>query len=242
MRILVVEDEPGVAAFVEQGLQEAGYVVDIARDGEAGLAHVLAAEYDLVVLDIMMPRKSGLHMLQELRAYGHDTPVLLLTARGSVDDRIKGLDAGADDYLVKPFAFGELLARLRALLRRPPLQIGAELTAGDLVLNMATRQVQRAGHAIVLTPREFSLLEYLLRHPNQVLTRTQIADHVWDFDFASDTKVTVAWLRPFVRHTCRLKCRRAKQSRHSVGRLLSATSELTKEPNHAVALYRSTQH
>ncbi|MDQ4078208.1 MAG: response regulator transcription factor [Chloroflexota bacterium] len=194
MRVLVVEDEPGVAAFIEQGLTEAGYAVDVARDGEEGLDYALAAEYDLLLLDIMMPRKSGLHLLRELRARGDETPVLLLTARDAVEDRVKGLDAGADDYLVKPFAFAELLARLRALLRRPPLQSGTVLSVGDLELNTATREVRRAGQSLELTPREFSLLEYLMRHENQVLTRTQIAEHVWNFDFASDTNVVDVYI------------------------------------------------
>jgi DNA-binding response OmpR family regulator len=194
LRILVVEDEPGVAAFVRQGLTEAGYAVAVARDGDEGLAYALATEYDLLILDIMMPRTSGLHLLADLRARGDKTPILLLTARDAVDDRVRGLNAGADDYLVKPFAFAELLARSRALLRRPPLQIGTVLTAGDLFMNTATRQVQRAGQTIDLTPREFSLLEYLLRHAEQVLTRTQIAEHVWDIDYAGDTKVVDVYI------------------------------------------------
>lgn len=189
MRVLVVEDEPGMAGFIQQGLGEAGYAVDVARDGAEGLEYALAAEYDLLLLDIMMPRKSGLELLRALRERGHETPVLLLTARDAVEDRVKGLDAGADDYLVKPFSFAELLARLRALLRRPPLQSGTTLSVGDLTLDTVTRQVERAGRSIELTPREFSLLEYLMRHENQVLTRTQIAEHVWNFDFASDTNV-----------------------------------------------------
>ena len=194
MRVLLVEDEPGVAGFVEQGLTEAGYAVDVAGDGEEGLDYALAADYDLLVLDIMLPRKSGLQLLQELRSRGDETPVLLLTARDSVEDRVEGLDTGADDYLVKPFAFSELLARLRALLRRPPLQSDTVLTVGDLKMDTATRQVQRAGRSIDLTPREFSLLQYLMRHENQVLTRTQIAEHVWNFDFASDTNVVDVYI------------------------------------------------
>ncbi|MBA3530380.1 MAG: response regulator transcription factor [Ardenticatenales bacterium] len=194
MRVLVVEDEPGVAAFIEQGLTEAGYAVDRARDGEEGLDYALAADYDLLVLDIMLPRKSGLHLLKELRAGGNETPVLLLTARDAVEDKIKGLDAGADDYLVKPFAFSELLARLRALLRRPPLQNGTILLVSDLEMNSATRQVTRAGLPLELTPREYALLEYLMRHANQVLTRTQIAEHVWNFNFAGDTNVVDVYI------------------------------------------------
>ena len=147
MRVLIVEDEPGVAAFLQQGLKEAGYAVDVAHDGEMGLAYARAAAYDLLLLEnIMMPRKSGLLLLQELRAQGDETPVLLLTARDGIEDRVRGLDAGADDYLVKPFSFAELLARLRALLRRPPLQSGTILRVADLEMNTATREVRERGH------------------------------------------------------------------------------------------------
>ncbi len=194
MRVLIVEDEPGVAAFLQQGLKEAGYAVDVAHDGEMGLAYARAAAYDLLLLDIMMPRKSGLLLLQELRAQGDETPVLLLTARDGIEDRVRGLDAGADDYLVKPFSFAELLARLRALLRRPPLQSGTILRVADLEMNTATREVARAGQTLELTPREFSLLEFLMRHEKHVLTRTQIAEHVWNFDFASDTNVVDVYI------------------------------------------------
>ncbi len=189
MRILLVEDEPGVAQFIRQGLTESGYAVDVAREGREGLAYALSADYDAIVLDIMLPKMNGLDVLRELRNQRVKTPVLLLTARDGVDDRVRGLDIGADDYLVKPFAFPELLARLRALLRRPPLQAGTVLTMADLEMDTATRDVRRAGKAIELSPREFSLLELLLRHPNHVLTRTQIVEHVWNFNFYSDTNV-----------------------------------------------------
>lgn len=189
MRILLVEDEPGVAQFIRQGLTEAGYAVDVAREGQEGLAYALAAEYDLFVLDIMLPKMNGLEILRELRAQRIKTPVLLLTARDRLDDRVRGLDSGADDYLIKPFAFPELLARLRALLRRPPLQVGAVLRMADLEMDTRKHEARRAGTSLDLTPREFSLLELLLRHPNQVLTRTQILEHVWNFDFYGDTNV-----------------------------------------------------
>ncbi len=194
MRILVVEDEPGVAHFIRQGLTEAGHAIDVARDGQEGLDYALAAEYDVMVVDIMLPRMNGLDLLREVRRRGIKTLVLLLTARDAIDDRVKGLDAGADDYLVKPFAFPELLARIRALLRRPPLQTDSVLRLGDLEMDVATRKVSRGGKPIELTPREFSLLEFLMRHPNQVLTRTQIAEHVWNFDFYSDSNVVDVYI------------------------------------------------
>ena len=194
MRILVVEDEAGVAGFVKQGLTEAGYVVNVARDGSEGLEYALAFEYDVIVLDIMLPKMNGLDLLHEIRDKRVKVPVLLLTARDGVDDRVKGLDVGADDYLVKPFAFPELLARIRALLRRPPLQSGTLLSMNDLEMDVTRREVRRAGKNIELSPREFSLLELLLRHPNQVLTRTQIIEHVWNFDFYSDTNVVDVYI------------------------------------------------
>ena len=194
MRILVVEDEAGVAGFLEQGLKESGYAVDVARDGADGLEFALAYEYDAIVLDVMLPRLSGLDLLKEIRSKRVKSPVLLLTARDGVDDRVRGLDVGADDYLVKPFAFPELLARLRALLRRPPLQAGGTLRMNDLEMDVAKREVKRAGKLIELSPREFALLELLLRHPDQVLSRTQILEHVWNFDFYSDTNVVDVYI------------------------------------------------
>lgn len=194
MRVLVVEDEPGVAQFIRQGLAEAGFAVDMARDGVEGLEYAQEADYDLIVLDLMLPQIDGLDVLRELRSQRIRTPILLLTARDTVDDRVQGLDAGADDYLVKPFAFPELLARLRALLRRPPIQSDAILQLADLKMDLSRRVVRRAGKAIILSRREFSLLELFLRHPNQVLTRTQIMQHVWNFDFYGDTKVVDVYI------------------------------------------------
>lgn len=194
MRLLVVEDEPGIAQFIRQGLSESGYAVDVARDGEEGADYAFAAEYDVIVLDIMLPKKNGLALLRDLREHGNHVPVLLLTARDAVEDRVKGLDEGADDYLVKPFAFPELLARVRALLRRPPLQADNVLQIGDLMMDTARHEVRRAHKPIDLSPREFSLLEYLMRHPNQVLTRTQIAEHVWNFDFYSQSNVVDVYI------------------------------------------------
>ena len=194
MRILVVEDEAGIARFICQGLSETGYVVDVASDGQEGLDYALAAPYDLIILDILLPKMDGLRLLRELRDRGVRTPVLLLTALDAVDDRVRGLDSGADDYLVKPFAFAELLARVRALLRRPPLQSNTVLRVGDLEMDLVRREVRRAGRQIDLSPREFSLLEYLMRHPNQVLTRTQIAEHIWNFDFYAESNVVDVYI------------------------------------------------
>jgi len=194
MRILVVEDESGIAQFVRQGLTEAGYAVDMAADGRDGLDYALAADYDAYVLDILLPQMNGLDLLRELRRRGDKTPTLMLTARDTIDNRVEGLDAGADDYLVKPFAFPELLARVRALLRRPPLQTGTALQVGDLEMDTAKRIVQRNGRPIELSPREYAVLEYLMRHPHQVLTRTQIGEHVWNFDFYNESNVVDVYI------------------------------------------------
>src|SRR5439155_4187681 len=189
MRVLVVEDEPGIAQFIRQGLSEAGYAVDVAHDGQEGLDYACVAEYDVLVLDILLPKLDGLHVLRVLRDRSIKTPVLLLTAKDTVEDRVRGLDVGADDYLVKPFAFPELVARLRALLRRPPLQMGPILRFGDLAMDTARREIRRGGRLIELSPLEFTLLEYLMRHPGHVLTRTQLTQHVWNFDFFNDCNV-----------------------------------------------------
>ena len=189
MRILVVEDERKVASFIQKGLAEEGHAVDVALDGEDGLTMALDGVHDLVVLDIMLPKRDGLSVLRELRNRRIQTPVLLLTARDAVPDRVAGLDAGADDYLVKPFAFDELLARIRALLRRRGGDRAAVLAAAELTLDPATREVRRAGKKIDLTPKEYALLEYLLRNKGRVLNRALIAQHVWDYDFDTATNV-----------------------------------------------------
>jgi heavy metal response regulator len=194
MRVLVVEDENSMAQFIRQGLLEQGHVVDVASDGREGLDFALLSKYDVIVLDIMLPIMSGLEMLSELRDQGIKTPILLLTARSKIEDRVHGLDIGADDYLVKPFAFSELLARLRALIRRPPLQNEPVLKIADLEMNVATHIVRRGRIQIELSPREFALLELLLRHPKQVLSRTQIAQRVWNLDYYTDTNVVDVYI------------------------------------------------
>ncbi|GJM42708.1 MAG: DNA-binding response regulator [Ardenticatenaceae bacterium] len=194
MRILIVEDEPSIANFLRQGLTEAGYAVDLVGNGRLALEYALSASYDAYVLDILLPGMSGIALLRELRRQGNKTPALMLTARDTIDDRVLGLDAGADDYLVKPFAFPELLARVRALLRRPPLQMGTVLQIADLEMDLAKREVRRNGRFIELSPREFAVLEYLLRHPHQVLTRTQIGEHVWNFDFYNESNVVDVYI------------------------------------------------
>lgn len=194
MRILVVEDESTIAQFVLQGLREAGFAVDLASDGREGLNFAQSAEYDMLILDVMLPGMNGLALVKELRKQGQTVPVLLLTARDAVEDRVAGLDAGADDYLTKPFAFPELLARVRALLRRPPLQNESVLKLADLEIDTLKHEVRRSGHLIDLSQREYMLLNYLMRHPSQVLTRTQIAEHIWNFDFVSDSNVVDVYI------------------------------------------------
>ena len=191
MRLLIVEDEPKVARFVERGLREEGYAVDVAVNGEAGLDLALVHDHDLVILDVMLPKMDGFEVLESLRAARRPCKVLMLTARDSVQDRVRGLDGGADDYLVKPFAFAELLARVRALLRRSG---GAEaepvtLRLADLVLDVKARKVTRAGRPVSLSAREFAVLEHLLRHQGEVISRTRLSEQVWDQHFDSMTNV-----------------------------------------------------
>ena len=195
MRILLVEDERRIADFIRKGLSECGYAVDVANDGEEALDWPEVAEFDIIILDVMLPVRDGIEVCRELRRRRVQTPILMLTARDAVEDRVRGLDSGADDYLVKPFAFAELLARLRALARREPSVSGTRLQAGDLVLDTATREVSRQDQSISLTSKEYALLEYLMRHPNQVLTRTMIAEHVWNYDFDNATNVIDVHIR-----------------------------------------------
>jgi len=189
MRILVVEDEQAISAFVVQGLTEAGYAVDLAADAAECLHWAAIAEYDVIVLDVMLPDQDGLTVCAALRRRGLRAPVLMVTARDAVDDRVAGLDSGADDYLIKPFAFAELLARIRALLRREPAFKGTVLQVADLEMDTAQRTVRRGGLQIALTSKEYSLLEYLMRHPHQILTRSAIAEHVWNYDFDNLTNL-----------------------------------------------------
>jgi len=189
MKILVVEDEERVAHFIQKGLQEEGHAVDVSYDGEDGEFLAEINDYDLIILDLMLPKKNGLVVCRELRASGVATPVLMLTARDSVEDKVRGLDAGADDYLAKPFAFEELLARVRALLRRQSDNKSPVLSIADLELDPISRRVSRAGKAIRLTTKEYALLEYLLRNPGKVLSRTLIGEHVWDMNFDPESNV-----------------------------------------------------
>ncbi len=189
MRLLVVEDERKVSSFIRRGLEEEGYAVDTALDGKSGLDMALDAVHDLIILDVQLPGLDGIRVLQSLRGAGVSTPVLLLTVRAAIEDKVLGLDAGADDYLTKPFAFQELVARVRALLRRGTEGNRPTLQVLDLTLDPATRKVTRGGRQIELTPREFALLDYFMRNPGRVLTRTMIAEHVWDYDFDSMTNI-----------------------------------------------------
>lgn len=191
MRILVVEDEPRAGAYLQQGLGEAGFVVDVARDGHTGLHLAIEQAYELIVLDVMLPGMDGWNLLRRLRqtAAGRQVPVLFLTARDALADRVKGLELGADDYLVKPFAFAELLARIRTLLRRGPLREDDVLQLDDLRLNVPARTVTRGGQRLHLSAREFHLLHLFMRRQGEVLSRSEIASQVWDMNFDSDTNV-----------------------------------------------------
>jgi DNA-binding response OmpR family regulator len=198
MRILLAEDDLRVASFIRKGLEEEQFRVEIAGDGELALASALTGEYHLLILDLLLPKRPGMSVLSELRQRHVDIPVLVLTAKDAVDDRVAGLNAGCDDYLTKPFQFAELVARVRALLRRQGSEKSVLLQAGDLVLDPITHRVTRAGGSIELTSREYSLLYYFLQHPDQVLTRTVIAEHVWGYDFDNFSNVVdvyVSYLR-----------------------------------------------
>lgn len=188
MRILIVEDEKKVANFIKKGLQQEGYAADIAQDGEEALESAMAFDYDAMVLDIMLPRKSGLDVLRSIRTSKPKLAVLVLTAKGSLEDKVTGFDAGADDYLSKPFAFAELSARIRALLRRGAAKDN-KLKVGDLEMDTSTRQVRRGGQSIDLKLKEYALLEFLLRNAHRAVTRTMIVEHVWDIHFDSISNV-----------------------------------------------------
>jgi len=191
MRILIVEDDDQIADFVQQGLREAGYAVDRTANGNEGFRYALNQPYDAAVVDLMLPGRDGLALIQGLRQRGVSTPVLILSAKRSVDERVEGLEAGGDDYLTKPFAFSELLARVQALIRRNSGTTAnpTHLTAGPLELDLLDRTATRNGDPVDLQPREFALLEYLMRHPGRVVSKTMILEHVWDFDFTPQTNV-----------------------------------------------------
>jgi two-component system OmpR family response regulator len=190
MRALIIEDDQTIADFVARGLREAGFAVDTSPDGEAGLELALSEPYDVAIVDLMLPRREGLSVIDELRKRGRSTPVLILSARRSVDDRVRGLQAGGDDYLTKPFAFAELLARVQALVRRASrAPEPTTLSLGDLTLDLLTRKVTRGAVTIELRPREFALLEYLLRNAGKVVSKTMILSHVWEYNFDPQTNI-----------------------------------------------------
>jgi two-component system OmpR family response regulator len=209
MRVLVVEDQARMAELIRRGLVEEGYAVDVAAGGVDAVWRATETGYDAIVLDVVLPDIDGFAVCGQLRERGRWAPVLMLTARDAVHDRVRGLDTGADDYLIKPFAFGELLARLRALVRRGPQPRPVTVTVGELSLDPATHVVRRAGQVVELTPKEFALLEYFMRNPGTVLTRGQILEHVWDFAYDGDSNVIEVYIRylrrkidlPFGRHS-----------------------------------------
>lgn len=195
MRILVIEDDAALHRIISKRLKEAGHSVDDCFDGEEGLDYAESLEYDCVILDLMLPKKDGMSVLRELRSRGNSSPVLILTAKDSVTDRVAGLDTGADDYLIKPFSFEELSARIRALLRRSGDTKEMVLKLADLTLNTATHTVMRSGQSILLTSKEYALLEYLLRNQDHIQTRSQISDHVWNYEFDYDSNVVDVYIR-----------------------------------------------
>jgi heavy metal response regulator len=195
MRILVVEDEKKVASFIQKGLTEEMYTVDVVHDGSAGLELARSGNYDCVILDVMLPEKDGFTFLRELRGLGHNTPVLMLTARASTQDRVQGLDLGADDYLPKPFHFEELTARVRSLLRRSSQERSTVITCGSLVLDTVSHKASREGREIELTVKEYSLLEYLMRNKNRVLSRSLIIQHVWAYSFDTESNIIDVYIK-----------------------------------------------
>lgn len=194
MRILVVEDEQPIAQFIQQGLEAEGYAVTVAPDGDTGLAHALSGDFALVLLDVLLPRLGGLEVLKRIRAERPELPVILLTALGETEDKVEGLDLGANDYLAKPFAFEELLARIRTQLRQPGQRAGTELHVGEIKLDFRRRSVERGEREVNLTAREFDLLAYLMRHPDQVLSREQLLNGVWGYDYDPGTNVLEVYI------------------------------------------------
>ena len=231
MRVLVVEDEVKMAGLLRRGLQEEGYAVDIAPTGSKAVWAATEIPYDAIVLDVMLPDLDGFSVSRRLREAGRWAPILMLTARDAVPDRIEGLDAGADDYLTKPFAFTELLARLRALIRRGAGERPAALVAGDLILDPAAKRVTRGDTQIELTAKEFALLEYFLRHPGEVLTRSRIIEHVWDFAYDGDSNVVDVYIRYLRQKIDRPFGRRSIETVRGTGYRLREESSVPK--NHA---------
>jgi len=212
MRILVVEDDKKIASFVVNGLKQSGFAVDHAADGEDGLFQAQTIAYDAAVVDLMLPKLDGLKLIQQLRAHSVRTPVLILSAKSSVDDRVRGLQAGSDDYLTKPFAFSELLTRVQALIRRATqTPEPTRLAVGDLSLDLLTREVKRGTESIELQPREFALLEYLMRHANRPVTKTMILEHIFDYSFDPQTNVVDVLI-----HRLRSKLDKAKAMIHTI--------------------------
>ena len=195
MRLLVVEDEENLRTVIRKRLMKEGYSVDACGDGQEALDYMAVSPYDTVILDIMMPKMSGMEVLKKMRAGGDQTPVLFLTAKDGIEDRVKGLDSGADDYLVKPFAFEELLARIRVMIRRQSDSASDEMTLADLTVDAGKHSVTRGGKAIELSAKEFAVLEYLMRHQGQVLSREQIEQHVWDFDYEGGSNMVDVYIR-----------------------------------------------
>lgn len=198
MRILVVEDEHKIANSIKKGLEQESYAVDIAFDGQEGFDLAISEDYDLIILDLLLPKMDGLEICSKLREKQIHTPIIMLTAKGQINDKVTGLDAGADDYLTKPFAFEELLARIRALIRRPKNSTGTTLNIEDLTLSTTNYEVRRGSKLIKLSSKEYALLEYLMRHPNQVLTKEQIISHIWDYDadvLPNTIEVYIGYLR-----------------------------------------------
>lgn len=195
MRILIIEDDLAIQKLLQKKLSEESYAIDFCMDGEEGLDYALANHYDCILLDLMLPKQSGLEVLRTLRDNKNQSYVLIMTAKDAIEDRVKGLDAGADDYIVKPFSLDELSARIRALIRRKSEDKSAILQLEDLILDTASHTIVRGKQNISLTSKEYSLLEYLMRHQGQVLTRTQIADHVWDYSFYTDSNVVDVYIR-----------------------------------------------
>ena len=231
MRLLLVEDDSRIAHFVARGLQEQAYAVDVVADGNDALYQVEINDYDLIVLDVMIPGKDGFATCRGIRSLGKRMPILMLTARDAVDDRIRGLDSGADDYLTKPFEFGELLARLRALLRRPRDLCPSRILVGDLELDTASQTAKRGNRSISLTAKEYALLEFLVRNANRVIGRSEIAEHVWDESFDPFSNLIEVYVNRLRRKLGEKDGKPLLQTRRGSGYILSARSETDLAPD-----------